>query len=106
MAESQNTALPHDAIQQFCRKWKIAELYLFGSAARGELQPESDLDFLYVFEPDARWGWEIVEMQEELEAITGRAVDLVSLRAVRNGHNVLRRNAILQDALPVYSNAA
>ncbi|MGH9159920.1 MAG: nucleotidyltransferase family protein [Vicinamibacteraceae bacterium] len=42
----------HVALEQLCRRHRVARLELFGSAARGdELSPGSDIDFLVEFEP-------------------------------------------------------
>ena len=72
-----------DRVAQFCRKWKIAELSLFGSVLRPDFQAESDVDVLVRFAPDADVGLlDHMAMQEELSAILGRPVDLVSRRAV------------------------
>ena len=84
----------------FCRRWKIAKLELLGSFARGNFLPQSDI----TYHADAEWGLlEHVRMQSELREIAGRKVDLVSRRAVEASHNVIRRNGILNDAVPIYS---
>ena len=72
-------------IADFCRKWRIRELSLFGSALRDDFGPESDLDFLVSFEADAGWDlFDIVEMKAELEEQFGRRVDLIEKEAIRN----------------------
>jgi predicted nucleotidyltransferase len=74
-----------ERIDAFCRKWRIRELSLFGSALRDDFRPDSDVDLLVVFEPDAGWDlWNIIEMEEELEQEFGRKVDLVEKRALKN----------------------
>lgn len=94
--------LPMDAIHDFCRKWKIAKLEVFGSILRADFGPASDVDFLVTFEPSARWGLEIVEMEHELAGIVGRRVDLVSRRAVEDSDNWIRRQAILESAQAIH----
>ena len=75
--------LPRDAIERFCRRWQITELALFGSVLGDGFGPESDIDFLVTFAPEARWTLlDLVDMEQELEALLGRGVDLVSRRAV------------------------
>ena len=48
--------LPESEIREICHRYGVKELSIFGSAARGELRPESDIDFLVDFLPDARPG--------------------------------------------------
>lgn len=77
--------VPQDRIRQFCQKWKIAELSLFGSALRDDFRPESDVDVLISFAKDARWSlYDWLDMIDELRGIFGRNVDLLSSRALRN----------------------
>ena len=77
----------------------MTEFALFGSALRNDLGPESDVDVLVSFTPDARWTlFDMVGMQEELEEIFGRKVDLVTRRGIESSRNYLRRQAILSSA--------
>src|SRR5258708_22582601 len=86
------------AIEAFCRKWSIEELALFGSVLTDEFSANSDVDFLAVFrEPQPDWGpclarWRALE--EELSAIVGTRVDLVSQKAREPSRNYLRRRHI------------
>jgi predicted nucleotidyltransferase len=66
------------AITEFCRKWHVTELALFGSVLRDDFGPESDVDVLVTFEDGFSLGWEIVTMEDELSAIVGRKADLVT----------------------------
>ena len=100
-----NAAIPLDrrAIGDFCRRWKVSELSLFGSVLRGDFRPESDVDVLVAFLPDASWGLlDHVKMNEELTSIIGRKVDLVSRRAVERSANWIRREQILSSAEPYF----
>jgi predicted nucleotidyltransferase len=91
-------------IAAFCRRWHIRELAVFGSALREDFGPRSDLDILVTFEPDVEWSLlDHVRMQQELEVLLGRAVDLVSKRAVERSHNWIRRREILDTAQVVYA---
>lgn len=87
------------ALSNFCHKWQIAELALFGSVLRDDFRAEgenpSDIDVLYLFTAEANYGLEIFEMQEELEALFDRKVDFVSKKAILNSRNWLRRQNIL-----------
>ncbi len=91
-----------ERIAGFCQRWKIARLEIFGSALRPDFGPDSDVDFLYTLAPEARWGWEFSEAGEELARLLGRAVDLVSRRAIERSHNPFRRREILSTARAVY----
>ena len=91
-------------IEAFCKKWKIRELALFGSALRDDFRPDSDVDFLVSFSPSAAWGLlDHAAMERELAEIVGRSVDLVSRKAVERSHNWIRRRAILESAQVLYA---
>jgi predicted nucleotidyltransferase len=95
--------IPHDEIAAFCRKWRITELALFGSVLRDDFRPDSDVDVLVTFSPDASKRFrDWLEMQDELELIFQRKVDLVSRRAVEESDNPFRKNHILRHMEPVY----
>lgn len=69
------------AISTFARDYGVRKLSLFGSAARGELTPASDIDVLVEFRPDAHpTFFTLVQMSEELEPLFGgeHAIDLVT----------------------------
>jgi predicted nucleotidyltransferase len=89
-------SVDRDRIAEFCRRWKIRELSLFGSVLRPDFRSDSDVDVLVTFDADADWGlWDHAGMQDELADIFGRKVDLVSRRAVERSENWIRRQAIL-----------
>ena len=93
-----------DEIAAFCRRWQVVELALFGSASRDDFGPDSDIDLLVSFDPDARPTlFDVVRMQEELSRVLGRKVDLVTRRAVETSRNYIRRRAILGSAQVVYA---
>ena len=98
------TTLVVELVQEFCRRWRITELALFGSVLRDDFGPESDIDLLVRFAPDARYTlFDMVSMQEELTRIFGRQVDLVSRRGIEASRNPLRRRAILESAEVIYA---
>lgn len=95
--------IPRDQIAAFCQRWKISEFALFGSALRDDFDADSDVDVLVTFAPDARWSLlDEVRMEQELEAIFQRDVDLVSRDAIEDSQNWMRRNAILSSARTIY----
>jgi len=95
--------LPMDKIGVFCRKWKIKELSVFGSALRSDFRPDSDIDFLVTFADDAAWSLlDHAGMELELEAILNRAVDLVSRKGIERSKNQIRKQEILESAWSIY----
>ncbi len=96
--------LPMEAIRAFCERWKITEFAVFGSVLRDDFRPDSDIDVLVTFAPDARWSlFDIVHMQDELAAIVGRDVDLAEREAIEESPNYLLRKDILDSATVVYA---
>ncbi len=92
-----------ERIAEFCRRWKITELSLFGSVLRDDFRPESDVDVLVVFAPDANWDFgDLLQMEEELTEIFGHKADLVEKRLVEQNRNYIIRKHILRSAEPVY----
>ena len=88
-----------ETIARFCRRWKVNEFALFGSALRNGLGPDSDMDVLVSFALDARWTlFDMVDMQAELEKIFEYKADLVTRRGIESSRNYLRRQAILSSA--------
>ena len=99
--------LPLGKIEQFCRKWKVEQLCVFGSILRDDFDPQkSDIDLLYAFAPDEQPGLDIVDMKEEIEGILGRSVDLVSKRAIERSSNPYRKKAVLEAHKVIYDQAA
>lgn len=95
--------LPMEKIADFCLKWNITELGLFGSVLEDNFRPDSDVDMLVSFGGEARWSlFDLVRMQEELKSILGREVDLVERKAVLASENYIRRRHILQSVELVY----
>ena len=70
---------PAGTIAEFCRRWKIKELRLFGSALREDFGPDSDVDFLVEFQPGTMVGFRILDIEEELSRLLGgRRADVVN----------------------------
>ncbi len=68
--------IPRDIVAEFCRRNRIRRLALFGSVLRDDFRPDSDVDVLVEFEPDARVGLRFFALELELSEILGRKVDL------------------------------
>jgi len=96
--------IPEDKIETFCRKWKIREFSIFGSVLRGDFGPESDVDCLVVFAPDADWSLlDVIRAEQELGALLGRPVDLIEKQVVEESGNWIRRRSILSTARTIYA---
>jgi uncharacterized protein len=84
-----------------CRRYKIRKMSLFGSAARGELRADSDVDLLVEFKPKqgpSLWG--LVDMQDALSPLfRGRQVHIASPGILNNPH---RRRTIERDLKVLY----
>lgn len=87
-----------DKVAEFCKDNQIRKLSLFGSALREDFRPDSDIDVLVEFEPDARIGWEFVQIQEGLSQLFGREVDLNTPKSLSKYF----RSKVLQTAEVIY----
>lgn len=93
-----------DAIAAFSRRWRVAVFALFGSVLRPDFRDNSDIDVLLTFREGVRYTlFDLVRMSDELEAIFGRAVDVLDRQAVEQSQNYLRRDAILGSAEVIYA---
>ncbi len=84
---------------ELCRKYGIAGLAVFGSVARGDAGPDSDVDLLYVRVPGNDLGMAYFDLQEDLERLFGRRVDLVA----KDGLHRVIRDQVLADAQVLYA---
>ncbi len=99
-----NIEIPIDKIADFCPHWKITEFAFLGSVLRDDFRLDSDIDVLVTFAPNAhRTLFDMVDMQDELEAMFGRKVDLLSKRGIEHSRNYIRRKAILNSAQIIYA---
>jgi predicted nucleotidyltransferase len=93
--------LPQKKIENFCLKWNVLEMALFGSVVSEDFRPDSDIDVLVSFRDDAGWGlFDFVDMIDELKAIFGRKVDLVEKDSLRNP---FRKQMILSTNEVIYA---
>ena len=75
-------------IKNFCNKWNIRRLSLFGSFLSDKFNKESDIDILVSFNENSHFGlFELVEMKSELQKIFGRKIDLVTRKSVEKSSN-------------------
>ncbi len=93
--------IDRERIAEFCLKWRITEFSLFGSVLREDFGPESDVDVLVEFAIDHPWSlFDIVDMEDELQALFGRNVDMIMKGGLRNP---FRRHEILTTRQVVYA---
>ena len=102
MTRKMSIKVPTEPIAAFCRKWKVTEFALFGSVLRDDFGPDSDIDVLVDLDPNHGldlFDW--VDMIDELRALFGREVDLVSKSGLRNPfrrHQILTTREVIHAA--------
>ena len=90
-------------LNDFCHRYRVRRLALFGSVVGNGFRAESDVDILITFQPDADWGlFDHARMKAELQNMLGRKVDLVTRRALEQTQNKLLRDRILRSAKTIY----
>lgn len=93
-----------EQIAEFCQRWQVTELAVFGSVLREDFKPDqSDIDVLVTFDSHYSWTYDAAfQMREELMALFQRQVDLISRKSLEQSTNWLRRNHILNSAQVIY----
>ena len=94
-----SVAVEANRLREVCERYGVASLEVFGSVARNEDRPDSDVDLLYVLKPDTRLGFKLFDLEDELSALFGRPVDLIARTSV----NKYIRQQVLADAQPLYA---
>jgi Predicted nucleotidyltransferases len=95
--------LPMDKIAEFVGAGRFKKWRFLGSALRADFSPESDIDVIVAFDDTAEWSLlDHIRMQQELQAILQRDVDLVTRRAVERSQNWIRRKEILSTASIIF----
>lgn len=101
VATSNRLGISQDQVIGFCRRWMVAEMAFFGSVLRDEFCPDSDIDVLVDFLPEATWSlFDVSRMRLELSSLLGREADLVQMGGLRNP---FRRRAILSTREVIYA---
>jgi hypothetical protein len=96
--------LPMEKIAEFCHKWQVTELALFGSVLRDDFRPNSDIDVMVQFHPDAHPRFSTLDqMEAELKTIFHRDIDLITRKGIETSLNYLRRHEILSSAQVIYA---
>ncbi|HEY7270193.1 MAG TPA: nucleotidyltransferase domain-containing protein [Dehalococcoidia bacterium] len=89
------------ALTELCQRWHVRELRLFGSQARGDAQPDSDVDLMISFHesqtPDLL---DFMTLMHEFEYLFGKRIDLLMDQPIRNP---FRRTSIHRDLRTIYA---
>lgn len=94
--------IPDREMEDLCRRWRVRELAVFGSVLRDDFGPESDVDLLVTFAPDAPWTLlDLVEIRDNFADLVGRPVDIIERSTVEASPNWIRRRKILSTARPI-----
>jgi predicted nucleotidyltransferase len=92
--------IPQDKIVDYCRRFHVSRLALFGSVLGSDFDSDSDVDVLVTFKPDARVGFlTLSRMQRELTQILGRSVDLIP----ESGLKPLIRDEVISSSRVIYA---
>lgn len=99
--------IPYPEIIELCRRWQVKRFYLFGSVLRDDFHADSDIDVMVEFFDNAAFkiGWNIVTMNDELEEIFQRKVDLLTKKGIENSENWIRKENILSSVTLIYEQA-
>jgi len=91
-------------IERFCRTWKIRDLLAFGSITTDHFRPTSDIDLVADFQPGMHPTLiQLAQMEEELERIFDRKIDLLTRKSVEKSRNYIRKKAILSTMERIYA---
>ena len=99
MNKTAKSQLPLEAIRAYCRERPIKRLSLFGSALREDFSPESDIDLLVEYAPDADLdAFETIRQQRDFSELIGRPVDLGTPQTL----SPYIRQEVIASAEPIY----
>ena len=96
MSNEELVKLRRQEIIAIAQRYGARDVRIFGSVARGEARPDSDIDFLVELEP-GRSLFDLGGMLYELQELLGVGVDVVT----RNGLRARIRERVLQEAIPL-----
>ena len=96
--------LPMNAIADLCCRWHIVKMSLFGSVMRDDFRPDSDIDVLITFAPGTYWPWGgLFDIAQELSALLGRHVEVMTHRAVDESTNHIFRESVHASLETIYA---
>ncbi len=91
-----------ERIGALCEEYGVARLELFGSVARSDATSSSDVDLLVTFKPEVRIGLQFVALQQALESLFGRSIDLLTRESVEHSPNKYFRHFALRKTELLY----
>ena len=91
--------IPSEKIAEICRRYQIVEMAVFGSTARGDMRPDSDIDIMVVLHLEAQLGWAFFGIGDELSAVLGRPVDF----GTKDSLKPHAKPSALRDAVIIYA---
>lgn len=95
----QRLSIPYETIADFCQRHHIRKLSLFGSVLRDDFRPDSDIDVLVEFEPDAKISlFDMGGMQMEISELFGREVDFKTDKFISPRY----RQKVIDSAMIIY----
>ncbi|MCU1328662.1 MAG: polymerase beta domain protein region [Bryobacterales bacterium] len=100
---SQSIEYLRAVLPAFCREHGIQRVELFGSLAKGQQGPASDIDLPVTFRPNVKPGIEFFGLEEELKSLLGVNVDVLTCRSVEASRNPIRRRSVLESARDIYA---
>jgi len=99
---NRHIVIPEETIRAFCRRWNCCAFRFYGSIMRDDFHPDSDIDVMVEFCPEAKRSlFDMGTMQEELEVLFSRKVDLADRRSVEQSENYIRKKGMLSGKPPV-----
>lgn len=96
--------IPKEQLAKLCKRWNIVELSLFGSVLRDDFGPDSDVDIMVKFAANSHTSLlDLVTIQNQIEQLVGRRIDLVTRSGIEHGSNPYIKNKILKNAETFYA---
>ncbi len=105
LARIPRIAVAEDDIVAFCERWDIDEMAVFGSVLRDDFGPDSDVNLLVTFSPNAYQKYsyfDLFEMEREIGDMLARRASISTRYAIECDDNDLRRKEILESAEVIY----
>ena len=93
-----------EQLAEFCQRWKMVKLALFGSVLHDDFRPDSDIDIMVEFHSTACPTFSTLDcMEAKLKIMFDREIDLITRQGIASSRNYLRRHEILSSAQVIYA---